>query len=100
MSRGSLLRGLVIALASGGACEDRRRQARWIPASWRGAVARAMRSGLPGKYGFNLALQRCRVERLDDVIVDAGLLRGDDVFGLGFRRDHDEGRVREFRAGP
>ena len=42
----------------------------------------------------DLGLQRGRVERLDDVLVDAVLLRR-SRFGLGFRRDHDERRGGE-----
>src|SRR5450755_3708536 len=38
--------------------------------------------GSPGKHRFHLGPQRGGVERLDDVVVDPGLLRGNDVFGL------------------
>ena len=47
-----------------------------------------------GKHCFDLGLQSCGVERLDDVIVHTGLLRSDDVFGLRFCGDHDEGQLR------
>src|SRR5690606_38196667 len=40
-----------------------------------------------------LLLQRCRVERFDDVVADAGLLRRNHVLALALRRDHDEGQV-------
>ena len=59
---------------------------------WRVASC-SMLFGGAGEHGFHLGLQRRGVERLDDVIVDAGFLRGDDVFGLRFRGDHDEGRI-------
>jgi hypothetical protein len=39
-------------------------------------------AGRPRKHGFHLGLQGGGVERLDDVVADPGLLRGDDVFGL------------------
>src|SRR3978361_367903 len=41
---------------------------------------------------FNLALERFRVERLDDVVGNAGGLGGDDIFRLAFGGDHDEGQ--------
>jgi hypothetical protein len=47
------------------------------------------------EHGVDLGLQRCGVERLDDVVVHAGLLGGDHVIGLRFGRDHDEGRQRQ-----
>src|SRR5215470_9947133 len=50
------------------------------------------------EHRFHLGLQRRGVERLDDVVADAGLLRGDDVLGLRFRGDHDEGRLRQLGA--
>src|SRR5271165_1805950 len=48
--------------------------------------------------GFDLALQRLRVERLDDVVVHAGLFGSDDVFSLRLGSDHDEGRLRQRRV--
>src|SRR5450432_1477116 len=54
-----------------------------------GPVASAAGSALPGEHRFHLGLERGGVERLDDVVADTGLLRGDDVFGLRFSRDHD-----------
>src|SRR5437763_1712673 len=51
-------------------------------------------------HRIDLGLQRRRVERLDDVVVHAGLLGRDHVLGLGFRRDHDEGRGGEVGIGP
>src|SRR6266702_7414838 len=38
--------------------------------------------GGAGEHGFHLGLQRCGVERLDDVVVHAGLLRRDHVLGF------------------
>src|SRR3546814_1544609 len=38
-------------------------------------------------------LQGGRVERLDDVIADTGLLRRDHVLCLALGRDHDEGQL-------
>ena len=48
---------------------------------------------------LDLGLQRRGIERLDDVVVHAGLLGGDHVLGLGFRRDHDERRHGEVGIG-
>src|ERR1035437_3997522 len=45
-------------------------------------VARNMQRGRPRKHRFHLRLQRRGVERLDDVVADAGLLGGNDVFSL------------------
>jgi hypothetical protein len=45
-------------------------------------IARDMLAGRPRKHRFHLGLQGGGVERLDDVVADPGLLRGDDVFGL------------------
>src|SRR6478609_4557153 len=42
------------------------------------------RSGVADR--FHLDLQGLGVERLDDIVVHAGLLGGDDVLGLGFGR--------------
>src|SRR5215813_10136304 len=42
------------------------------------------------KHRLDLVLKRLRVEGLDDVVVDASPLGRENVFGLGFRRDHDE----------
>src|SRR5205085_9534599 len=39
---------------------------------------------LGGKYRGDLVLPRLHVERLDDVVVDTGLLRRDLVLSLGF----------------
>ena len=39
-------------------------------------------AGRPRKHRFHLGLQGGGVERLDDVVADPGLLRGDDVFGF------------------
>src|ERR1700755_3504280 len=39
---------------------------------------------------FHFGLQRGGIEWLDDVIVHTGLLCGDHVLGLRFRRDHDK----------
>src|ERR1041385_8294253 len=46
-----------------------------------------------GEHCLDLGLERLRVERLDDVVVHAGLLRRDHVLGLRFGGDHDEGRL-------
>src|SRR4051794_29228625 len=56
----------------------------------RRAAARRCGARLFGEHRLDLGLERLRVERLDDVVVHAGLLRRDDVLGLGFRRHHDE----------
>src|SRR6266446_7385851 len=45
-------------------------------------IARNKLLGLAWKHRFHLGLQRSGVERLDDVVADPGLLRGNDVFGL------------------
>src|SRR5262249_16778919 len=50
---------------------------------------------LLGEHGLDLGLQRLRVERLDDVVVHAGLLGGDHVLGLRLGGDHDERRLGE-----
>src|SRR5215472_6488077 len=47
----------------------------------------------------DLGAQRIGIEGLDDIVGYAGLLCGDDVFGLAFRRDHDEGNGLEARVG-
>ena len=47
------------------------------------------------EHRLDLGFQRLRVERLDDVIVDAGALGRDHVVGLGLGRDHDERRAGE-----
>ena len=48
--------------------------------------------------GFDLALQRHRIERLDNVVIHARLFRGDHVFGFAFCRDHDERGFMACRA--
>src|SRR4051812_35707321 len=48
----------------------------------------------------DLLLQRIGVERLHDVVVDAGFLGGDHVFGLALCGDHDEGRGVQLVVGP
>jgi hypothetical protein len=52
-----------------------------------------------GEHRLDLGLQRLRVERLDDVIIHAGLARCDHVLGLRLCRHHDEGRLAEFGVG-
>src|ERR1700675_2716208 len=61
------------------------------------AASANMLLGRPRKHRFHPRLQRRRVEWLDDVVADSRLLRGNDVFGR-LRGDHDEGRLRKFRA--
>ena len=51
------------------------------------AVDRIGRGVLVGgfrKHRFHLGFQSDGIERLDDVVADAGLLRGNDVFGLWY----------------
>src|SRR5579863_4993203 len=48
-------------------------------------------------HAGDLGAQRVGIERLDDIVGDAGLLGGDDIFSLALRRDHDEGNVLELR---
>src|SRR6478735_6919488 len=48
---------------------------------------------LLGEHRLDLGLERLCVERLDDVVVHAGLLRRDHVLGLGLGRHHDERRL-------
>jgi hypothetical protein len=45
-------------------------------------IVRDILFGGARKHRFHLGLQRGGVERLDDVVVDPGLLRGNDVLGL------------------
>ena len=69
------------------------------PAMTKNARARALRRDVVREDRLDLGLQRRRVERLDDVVVHAGLLGGDDVLGLGFGGDHDERRGRQSWVG-
>src|SRR4051794_11294417 len=68
-----------------------------VPCSRRGSAA-----GVSGirQHLFDLVLQRFRVERLDDVVGHAGLLRSDDVLHLAFGGDHDERRLVELGVRP
>ena len=79
---------------SGGAEPDFRRRRRRAEgghtAAWRGS--RSSRRLRRQEHRVDLVLERLGVERLDDVVVHAGLLGGDDVLGLGFGGDHDERR--------
>src|SRR6185437_5698053 len=56
-------------------------------------------SGIP-QHLLDLFPQRLRVERLDDVVGDAGLLGGDHVLRLAFGGNHDEGRGTQPGVGP
>src|SRR5258705_304291 len=58
-------------------------------------VACARRSADGPEHALDLLLERGGVERLDDVVVDARLLGGDDVLGLALGGDHDERHVLE-----
>src|ERR1035437_1517348 len=96
--------GIGFEFVAAFAGSERVRTWRWRTALLRSlarapCVARNMLRGRPWKYRFHLRLQRRGVERLDDVVADASLLRGNDVFSLRLRGDHDEGRLRKFRAG-
>src|SRR5213080_4353203 len=64
--------------------------------SWRSGVLRRRHVR---EDRLDLGLQRRRIERLDDVVVHTGLLGCDHVLGLGFRRDHDEGRGGQIGVG-
>src|SRR5690348_417441 len=77
------VRGLVVAVSVDG--EDR-------------TAAVVAPERLFGEHRLDLGLQRLRVERLDDVVVDAGFLRRDHIFGLRLRGHHDEGGLGEGRV--
>src|SRR6266852_3549054 len=77
-----LRKGFEFASAAGGRPWTGQRQSvaaqlpiatKWAPVSF--ALS-------PRKHRFHLGLQRGGVERLDDVVADPGLLRGNDVLGL------------------
>jgi hypothetical protein len=46
------------------------------------AIVRDVSVGRARKHRFHFGLQRGGIERLDDVVADAGLFRGNDVFSL------------------
>src|SRR3954468_4072364 len=67
--------------------------------SWPGPSCRMLPSGMR-HHLLDLLAQRLRVEGLDDVVGDAGLLGGHHVLGLALGGDHDEGQFLQPRIGP